>query len=427
LIVVNHDLLLRWPPDYPPLEHLIVDEVHELAERADAAYARSADGVELRHRLESLLDERSEPRADDERIRELARRALELVPAVGAEARALVGYDPSTYRDELPVPADGPGPAWGALLDVAGELAEALAELARRLAETARSDDDPAAVTAETLLDAATILHRSLPIPDPDFVVRFRGLARRSDEQWRLVATPVSPAADFQFEILDRVKTLFGTSATVSVAGDARGALGSLEIEERAGDRYRLEAPVPSPFDYEHNLRVVFIDEPTRRERLVDHMVEVVATLAERLGGATMGLFTSRDRLGAAADLLDRRLSDHGISIIAPSSGNTDPHDLVRTFTEMRHAVLLGARAFWQGIDVPGDACRAVVIEKLPFDVPGDPLIQRRAELIERAGGNGFYDYSIPRMLLRLKQMVGRLIRTPTDRGMVVIVEARCD
>ena len=350
-----------------------------------------------------------------------------MVPQVGAEARAIVGDEPGTYRDELAVPVDGPGPAWGALLECCGELADTLADLGRRLAETAESDDHPATGASETLIDAASILRRSLPVPDEDYVVRFRGLARRSNDQWRLVATPVSPAADFQFEILDRVRTLFGTSATVSVADDARGALGSLELEERAGDRYRLDPPVESPFDYANNLEVVFIDEPTRRERLVDNTVEVLATLAERLGGSTMGLFTSRDRLATVADLLDRRLSPHGISVIAPSSGNADPHDLVRTFTEHRSAVLLGARAFWQGIDVPGDACRAVVIEKLPFDVPGDPLIQRRTELIERAGGSGFYDYSVPRMLLRLKQMIGRLIRTPTDRGMVVIVEARCD
>jgi Rad3-related DNA helicase len=140
-----------------------------------------------------------------------------------------------------------------------------------------------------------------------------------------------------------------------------------------------------------------------------------------------MALFTSRDRLATVADELFRSLSSEGYSIIAPSTGNTDPHDLVRTFLDTEQAVLLGARAFWQGVDIPGDACQAVVIEKLPFDVPGDPLIQRRGELIERDGGNSFMDFMLPRMLLRLKQMIGRLIRTPTDRGLVVIVEPRCE
>jgi ATP-dependent DNA helicase DinG len=131
--------------------------------------------------------------------------------------------------------------------------------------------------------------------------------------------------------------------------------------------------------------------------------------------------------MATVADELFRNLASEGYSIIAPSTGNTDPHELVRTFRDTDQAVLLGARAFWQGVDIPGDACQAVVIEKLPFDVPGDPLIQRRGELIERDGGNSFMDFMLPRMLLRLKQMIGRLIRTPSDRGLVVIVEPRCD
>ena len=78
-------------------------------------------------------------------------------------------------------------------------------------------------------------------------------------------------------------------------------------------------------------------------------------------------------------------------------------------------------------MDVPGDACQALVIEKLPFVVPCDPLFQRRMQLIDGEGGHSFPDYMLPRMLLRLKQMIGRLIRTPNDRGVVVVVEPRCD
>jgi ATP-dependent DNA helicase DinG len=89
--------------------------------------------------------------------------------------------------------------------------------------------------------------------------------------------------------------------------------------------------------------------------------------------------------------------------------------------------VLLGSRAFWQGIDIPGDALQAVVIEKLPFDVPGDPLLQLRSEVLFGRGSRVFGDYQVPRMLLRLKQMMGRLIRTPTDRGIIVLVEPRAD
>ncbi len=430
IIVVNHDLLLRWPPDYPALSHLIIDEVHELAERADGAYARSAEAVEIIHRVETVLGRRgdAEIRPDGELI-EQGERALRLVTAIGNESWDLVssGNSSQGYRDELAIPLDGPGPTWGPLVEACTELAGILNKMARRLSTMADDDESTAAGAAEALVDAATVLRESFPLAPDDLVVRFRGLSRHRGQSWRLVATPVSPAADFQFEILDRTETMFGTSATVMVGEDTRGALGNLELAERAGRRYSLDEPIESTFDYASNLQVLFIDEKTDPSRLVDKTVDVLATVARKLGGRTMGLFTSRERLSTVSDLLYTALSSEGIQIIAPSSGNADPHDLVRTFTETENAVLLGARAFWQGVDVAGDACQAVVIEKLPFDVPGDPLIQRRGALVEREGGNSFMDYMLPRMLLRLKQMMGRLIRTPDDRGVVIVVEPRTD
>ena len=432
IIVVNHDLLLRWPPDYPELQHLIVDEAHELPERADGAYATSVESVELVHRIETVLGRKGEAALlKDERGKRTAEQALAMIAAVGVEARAVVSSEvaPSGYRDELPVPLDGPGAAWKSVIDASLELAETLETVGRRLAELVPEEDGeehPAAGPATSLLEAAGVLREAFPLPATDRIVRYRGLARQTGS-WRLTVTPVSPAADFQAEVLDRATTLFATSATVGVGDDLRGALGTLELPERAGSRFAVHPPIESPFDYERNLRVIFVDERFSREDLVRRTTEVVATIARKLGGRTLGLFTSRDRMATVADALFRTLSPDGFSIIAPSTGNTDPHDLVRTFRETDQSVLLGARAFWQGVDIPGDACQAVVIEKLPFDVPGDPLIQRRGELIERDGGNSFMDFMLPRMLLRLKQMIGRLIRTPTDRGLVVIVEPRCD
>ena len=429
IIVVNHDLLLRWPPDYPPLRHLIIDEVHELAERADSAYARSAEGMEITHRTDAVLDERKRNGLTDGMLEELGRRAAHLVVAIGTEAKQLAGAEnpDQSWRDELVVTLDGPGPEWGSLVDMCLDLAGVLDGLGHRLADQAESEENGDSGPAEVFLDAAGVLRESFPRPQEDVVVRFRGLARQSAAAWRLVATPVSPAADFQFEVLDRVESLFGTSATVGVEGDVRGGLGAFELDVRSNGRFDMDTPIESPFDYEKNLEVVFISDPTDNAQLVRRTAEAIRTTALKLGGRTMALFTSRDRLGQVLDVLDQPLSSEGITLIAPSTGNTDPHELVRAFMDTQHAVLLGARAFWQGVDVPGDACQALIIEKLPFDVPGDPLVQRRCELIDREGGHSFQDYMLPRMMLRLKQMMGRLIRTPTDRGIVVIVEPRCD
>lgn len=432
IIVVNHDLLLRWPPDYPELRHLVIDEAHELPERADAAYAASVEAVELVHRLDTVLGRKSDPALlKDERAKRLADRALGCIEAIADQSRSVVTAESgvSGYRDELPVPLDGPGAAWKPLVDLSVELSELLEEIGTRLAAGVPeedAEDHPAAGPATVFLESSAVLKEAFPSPSVEKVVRYRGLARQAPT-WRLTVTPVSPAADFQAEVLDNAQTLFATSATVSVGDDLRGSLGLLELPERSGGRFAVHASVPSPFDYAKNLRVLFVDERFPRDELVRRTTDVVRTLARKLGGRTLALFTSRDRLGTVADELFHSLSPEGFSIIAPSTGNADPHDLVRTFMQTEQSVLLGARAFWQGVDIPGDACQAVVIEKLPFDVPGEPLIQRRSELIEREGGNAFMDFMLPRMLLRLKQMIGRLIRTPTDRGLVVIVEPRCE
>jgi ATP-dependent DNA helicase DinG len=432
IIVVNHDLLLRWPPDYPPLRHLVIDEAHELPERADGAYADSVEAIELAHRLETVLGRKSDAALlKDERGKRLAEQALRCIESIAAQSREVVASEApgAAYRDELPVPLDGPGASWKPLVDASVELSQVLGELGSKLASLVPEDDGedhPAAGPATVFLDSAAVLSEAFPTPPIEKVVRYRGLARQTPT-WRLTVTPVSPAADFQSEVLDKATTMFATSATVSVGEDLRGSLGLLELPERAGARLGVHPSVPSPFDYARNLRVLFVDERFGREDLVRRTTGVITTLARKLGGRTLALFTSRDRLATVADELFRRLSPEGFSIIAPSSGNADPHDLVRTFAQTDQAILLGARAFWQGVDIPGEACQAVVIEKLPFDVPGEPLIQRRSELIERDGGNAFMDFMLPRMLLRLKQMIGRLIRTPTDRGVVVIVEPRCD
>jgi ATP-dependent DNA helicase DinG len=432
IAVVNHDLLLRWPPDYPPLRHLVLDEIHELVERADGAYARTANAVELVHRLEGLLGrKRGEGSTEDERTRDAAERALTLAAAVGEEGQRLARGEGSSSgfqfsRDEMLVPWDGPGPEWKELIGRALELAETLSEIA---ASIRRSEDESRlARTAEVFEEAVRVLEGALPEPRNEmFIYRLRGLSRPSTISWRMLATPVLPADDFRLRVLEQAESLFGTTATLTASDDGAGAVRELRLEEGAAGRLLVASPIESPFDYQRNLEVVFLADATDPGALVEKTARAIVTAARRLGGRTLGLFTSRDRMVRVANLIEPLLAEEGISVIAPSTGNADPHDLVRNFVSEERAVLLGARSFWQGVDIAGDACQAVVIEKLPFDVPGDPLLERRAEVLLGNGRRAFHEYNIPRMLLRLKQMMGRLIRTPNDRGVIVLVESRAD
>ena len=129
----------------------------------------------------------------------------------------------------------------------------------------------------------------------------------------------------------------------------------------------------------------------------------------------------------AIRELLGEKLRGEGYDILLPRRATDDPAALVERFARAGGGgVLLGARTFWQGLDVPGPALQAVVIEKLPFEVPTE-LRKRREERLKRAGENSFERYTLGKMLLNLKQMSGRLVRSEDDRGVVVIVEGRTD
>jgi DNA polymerase-3 subunit epsilon/ATP-dependent DNA helicase DinG len=207
------------------------------------------------------------------------------------------------------------------------------------------------------------------------------------------------------------------TSATLTTAGVfdyLRGRLSAHDADEIA---------LGSPFDYE-TATLLFvpdnIPEPSDRnghQRAIEHTLKSVCT---QTGGKTLALFTSYAQLQRTSRAISPPLSSQGIQVYEQGAG-ASPHTLLETFKNSDSAVLLGTRAFWEGVDVPGEALSVLVIAKLPFDVPSDPIIAARAETFE----DSFYEFAIPEAILRFRQGFGRLIRTQYDRGVVVILDKR--
>ena len=207
------------------------------------------------------------------------------------------------------------------------------------------------------------------------------------------------------------------TSATLATAGEfdyIRGRLNASEAEELA---------LGSPFDYETAALLYLVNdipEPNDRNGHQRAVEQGLIDLCKATGGKALVLFTSYDQLKRTSQAIAPILAKHEILVYEQGEG-ASPHSLLETFRTSEKAVLLGTRAFWEGVDVPGEALSVLVIVKLPFDVPSDPIISARSETFE----DPFSQYALPEAILRFRQGFGRLIRSQLDHGVVVVFDKR--
>lgn len=209
------------------------------------------------------------------------------------------------------------------------------------------------------------------------------------------------------------------TSATLTTAGSFNFMRDRLD----AFDDVVAEFMVDTPFDYENSTLLYLptdIPEPNSYPHYQNMIERGIIELATALDGRLLGLFTSYAQLRQAAQSIEPRLALGGISVLDQSSGSSRQL-LIDSFKSTEKAVLLGTRSFWEGVDLPGDDLQAVVITRLPFAVPSDPVFAARSETFE----NSFLQYAVPDAILRFRQGFGRLIRRRTDRGVVVILDKR--
>lgn len=224
------------------------------------------------------------------------------------------------------------------------------------------------------------------------------------------------------------------TSATLATPGSSsRGCTpaakdhgGFAHIQRRLGCAQAATLQLGSPFDYARQAELRIepdLPEPNSRDFFARLMPRVLAHLERTRGGAFV-LFTGYELLRKAADWLREPLSQRGLPLLVQGEGQQRTA-LLERFRNDGSAVLLGTASFWQGVDVRGDALRNVIITRLPFDVPDEPLVEARTQRITARGGNAFSEYSLPEAILKFKQGFGRLIRSKSDRGCIVVLDSR--
>jgi ATP-dependent DNA helicase DinG len=415
VVVVNHHLFFAdlWLKDegvaelLPACNTVVLDEAHQLAETAAQFFGETLSTAQL---IELAGDTRRLAAVKAGDFPALRRAAEELNKA----ARDLrLAFPQNPVKSTLAELARYD--KWPNALKT---LSAALDDLARLLETQAERDADLKNCFERAQAVQATLANWQRA--DEPEIPRVRWL-ETTMSSLLLHATPLSVGAMFGAKLSERAQAWILTSATLSVGGDFSHLKTRLGIDECE------TLCVDSPFDYPRQ-GVLYVPQglaaPNTPE-FTESVVNAALPVLEVSCGRAFILFTSLRALDRARGLLTDAFKARGWDYPLLVQGDAPKNELLARFQKAGNAVLLGSQSFWEGVDMPGDALSVVIIDKLPFQPPDDPVVAARIAQAEKNGGNPFMDYQLPHAAICLKQGAGRLIRTETDRGVLMICDTR--
>ncbi len=420
VVVVNHALffldLASGGALLPAYDFVILDEAHQAEKYATAALTATLSPSSVHRMMRKLHRTYAIPGAHDAELDESMRRLQqtlaqvpgdkypvaanegvgEVLPLLRESFYRLENWLHANWKDGLRKPTDN----------------ESEAERRRDLA--LRSVAAHVATVDRIESAAQQASNGAVPANEIDAVA----WVERGDggERYEVNAAPFSVAEFLRATLFGRTRSVVLTSATISAGGSFTFLMSSLGVD----DAQQLVAP--SPFDYAKQARL-YVASPNLNPKAADfarRAAPLIEEILDRTAGRAFVLFTSYARMREVHGLLRERLA-----FPTKVQGDLPRSALLDWFRSTRHAVLFATATFWEGIDVVGDALSCVVIDRLPFPSPSDPLVAARIAALEAQGRSGFEHYMIPSAIVRLKQGFGRLIRSTTDRGVVALLDGR--
>ena len=413
VVVVNHHLLfadIALKDDglgelLPACNTVIIDEAHRAPDVATVFFGESTSMLQVTELARDVELELRRKASD-------ARDLQDSAQATGMAARAVrLGFDA------------GPG-KWlrtdalskREFVDALDKLVEEVSDLADAVAEHEdRSEEMPALVKRAQAIAGRLSDWRDDSRAD---LIRWADVSANG---WQLHATPLSVADVFRKETESSARSWIFTSATLSAGGDFSLFVRQLGLEAARSQTWA------SPFDYGTAGRI-YVPRNLPPPNSPEHTKAVIAEALELVtlsGGRAFLLFTSLRALRQCAEAFPLLLKQRDLDFPVLTQNEAPKGELLRRFRELGNAVLIGSQSFWEGVDVAGDALSLVVIDKLPFAPPDDPVLAARMKHLEEQGGSPFMDWQVPQAAISLKQGAGRLIRSETDRGVLAICDDR--
>ena len=408
LVVVNHHLLLAdmalkeegFGEVLPDCDAFILDEAHQLPEIAANFFGVSLSARQL---LDLAKDTVAEQLKEAKEMVKLSEAAYKLETAV-RNLRLAFHTDPRRAP-------------WAEVCE-RSEIKEALEKLDQRLQDLEGMLEvaAPRAKGLESCWDRAKGLMERLAEVTGDAGDGYVQWYETFTRSFSLNRTPLDVAVPFKSQMEEKQRAWIFTSATLAVGE------GFDHFAHRLGLEPTETLQVDSPFDFRHHALLYCPPDmpdpnhPSYTATVVERAIPVV----EASGGSAFLLFTSYRALREARELLEER-----IDFPLLTQGDAPRGELLARFRKLGNAVLLGTQSFWEGVDVRGEALTCVIIDKLPFASPGDPVLQARIDSLKKRGGNPFMEYQLPNAVITLKQGVGRLIRDMDDYGTLMLCDPR--
>lgn len=432
ILIVNHSLLFsllsaglspggETPGILYPNDFLVLDEAHTVPDIATSHFGQSVSSFAVERLLRRLFFHKGKKptgllaKIGDRHIQLAVTRALAESETFFNEVRARFLRQRSIVRMYEP---DWTSHRLGPLFM---DLVHRLKALAQE--ERAQRDKEEIHDQAERLQIHLAAINDCVGLKNERHVYWLEKTGRQG-QITTLRSAPIDVAPALRDALFARQTSVLMTSATLTTAGRMDA------FRQRAGAD-GIEADIEhSPFDYQRRMKIFIAEDapgpaPGKGGKLdLDYLADMIRFCATRNPGGTLVLFTSHADLAAIATTLEAPLAAHGLPLLAQGRGMTRA-ELKAQFIAHGRAVLFGTDSFWTGFDVPGRALSQVIITRLPFENPGEPIKEARSEAIRLRGGNPFAEMTLPEAVIKFRQGIGRLIRTQADSGVLTLLDSR--